>query len=37
MDKEYSSLFTQVIDAHPERERIRAIVDVGAHFVGMTQ
>lgn len=36
MDKEYSSIFTQVIDAHPERERIRAIVDVGAHFVGMT-
>lgn len=35
-EKDYDSLFTHVIDVHPNKERIRAIIDVGSHFVGMT-
>jgi hypothetical protein len=28
-------LFTDLIDSHPQREKIRAIIDVGAHFRGV--
>lgn len=36
MEKNYESLFHDVMDVHPQKARMRAIIDVGAHFVGMT-